>query len=444
MNSIYALSSLNNSTRLNVSVEKNYANLSIIERIGSVLSLAGTIFIVVTFLSSTSFHKPINRLVFYAAIGNIASNIATLIARSAVDRGQFNGALCQAQAFLIQMQVIFVDNTRSFMPADVLWAFAMSLNVYFTFYWHYNAADLRGLEFYYILVCYGLPFIPALTFLFISTAEKGRVYGDAILWCWIAPGWDIFRIATFYGIVWVVILVSLSIYIRAGKDIWIKRQQLRNNCASPPNPILIMKDPFGSEPIGQVMVSHTIETRSEHFIGSCDVEYPRSSASDALRQASTDYRIEISANPKNREPSSYVPMEDFQSTPVRRYAAMEANRAIWSYTKVSALFFVAMMITWIPSSANRVYSLMYNGQDNFALHFVSAFVLPLQGLWNAIIYSTTSFEACRYDWNRLRKGEPLRSGFHAFIHGRSNIFSRASKNPYFQETDSVSKLPSTV
>ncbi|TQS39327.1 hypothetical protein Golomagni_00152 [Golovinomyces magnicellulatus] len=400
MNSIYALSSLNNSTRLNVSVEKHYADLSIIERIGSVLSLAGTIFIVVTFLSSTSFHKPINRLVFYAAIGNIASNIATLIARSAVDRGQFNGALCQTQAFLIQMQVTFVENDSS---------------------------------------C-----IIALTFLFISTAEKGRVYGDAILWCWIAPGWDIFRIATFYGIVWVVILVSLSIYIRAGKDIWIKRQQLRNNCASPPNPILIMKDPFGSEPIGQVMVSHTIETRSEHFIGSCDVEYPRSSAPDALRQASTDYRIEISANPKNRELSSYVPMEDFQSTPVRRYAAMEANRAIWSYTKVSALFFVAMMITWIPSSANRVYSLMYNGQDNFALHFVSAFVLPLQGLWNAIIYSTTSFEACRYDWNRLRKGEPLRSGFHAFIHGRSNIFSRTSKNPYFQETDSVSKLPSTV
>lgn len=88
------------------------------------------------------------------------------------------------------------------MPADVLWAFAMSLNVYFTFYWHYNAADLRGLELYYIMICYGIPFIPALTFLFVSTAQKGRVYGDATLWCWIAPGWDIFRIATFYGIVW--------------------------------------------------------------------------------------------------------------------------------------------------------------------------------------------------------------------------------------------------
>lgn len=89
-----------------------------------------------------------------------------------------------------------------FMPADVLWSFAMSLNVYFTFYWHYNATDLKELEIYYIMVCYGLPFIPALTFLFVSSPEHGHVYGDATLWCWIAPGWDIFRIVTFYGVVW--------------------------------------------------------------------------------------------------------------------------------------------------------------------------------------------------------------------------------------------------
>jgi len=41
--------------------------------------------------------------------------------------------------------------------------------------------------------------------------------------------------------------------------------------------------------------------------------------------------------------------------PTRRYATMEANTAIWSYTKVAVLFFFAMMITWIPSSANRVF-----------------------------------------------------------------------------------------
>lgn len=103
MMSMYLMSGSGNSSELPASVERHYANISIIERIGSVLSLIGTIFIVVTFLTSSSFHKPINRLVFYAAIGNIASNIATLISRSAVAKGYFDSTLCQAQAFLIQM-----------------------------------------------------------------------------------------------------------------------------------------------------------------------------------------------------------------------------------------------------------------------------------------------------------------------------------------------------
>lgn len=72
-----------------------------LERICSTLSLMGCLFIAVTFLSSKAFHKPINRLVFYASMGNIFNNIATIISRSALDNP--NGGLCQFQAFLIQM-----------------------------------------------------------------------------------------------------------------------------------------------------------------------------------------------------------------------------------------------------------------------------------------------------------------------------------------------------
>jgi hypothetical protein len=73
----------------------------IIERVNSSLSVVGCVFIVVTFLSSRAFHKPINRLVFFASVGNIMTNVATLISRSAL--GNVNGALCQFQGFLIQM-----------------------------------------------------------------------------------------------------------------------------------------------------------------------------------------------------------------------------------------------------------------------------------------------------------------------------------------------------
>jgi hypothetical protein len=75
--------------------------LVMIERVCSSLSLIGCSFIIVTFLTSRAFHKPINRLVFYASIGNIMTNVGTLIGRAAL--GNINGILCQFQSFLIQM-----------------------------------------------------------------------------------------------------------------------------------------------------------------------------------------------------------------------------------------------------------------------------------------------------------------------------------------------------
>jgi hypothetical protein len=76
---------------------------SLLERVGSVLSLVGCSFIAITFLGSKAFHKPINRLVFYASMGNVFTNIATIMARAAVETKHYNGAFCQFQAFLIQM-----------------------------------------------------------------------------------------------------------------------------------------------------------------------------------------------------------------------------------------------------------------------------------------------------------------------------------------------------
>lgn len=97
-----------------------------------------------------------------------------------------------------------------------------------------------------------------------------------------------------------------------------------------------------------------------------------------------------------------------------RKRAQESNNAAWSYTKVSVLFFTAMLITWIPSSANRVYSVMHPGDISPSLEFLSAFVLPLQGFWNALIYITTSRHACRMYWSDItfhRKTPDKEQGF---------------------------------
>lgn len=80
----------------------------------------------------------------------------------------------------------------------------MAVNVYLTFYFKYDAQKLRRMEIPYLLCCYGLPFIVALTYIFVETPGRGRVYGNATIWCWVDQNWDIWRIATFYGPVWYV------------------------------------------------------------------------------------------------------------------------------------------------------------------------------------------------------------------------------------------------
>ncbi len=181
---------------------------SILERACSGFSLVGSVLVITTFSVSKAFHKPINRLVFYASFGNLMTNVATLMARSFVNN--VNSPGCQFQAFLIQWYAPFKEIsfastdkvTARFMPADAFWTLSMAVNVYLTFYFKFDARQLRRMEIPYLVLCYGVPFIVALVLLFISTPEKGRMYGNATLWCWIAPAWDIYRIAIFYGPVW--------------------------------------------------------------------------------------------------------------------------------------------------------------------------------------------------------------------------------------------------
>jgi hypothetical protein len=80
----------------------------------------------------------------------------------------------------------------------------MALNVWLTFYRKYDAERIRKLEVIYFVVCYGVPFVPALVYVFVETHQKGRLYGNALLWCWVSSDWDLLRLVTFYVPVWYV------------------------------------------------------------------------------------------------------------------------------------------------------------------------------------------------------------------------------------------------
>ncbi|KAE8443801.1 hypothetical protein EG329_001395 [Mollisiaceae sp. DMI_Dod_QoI] len=450
----------------------DYATFSNLERIASALSLCGTAFVAFTFLSSEAFQKPINRLVFYACLGNIFSNVATIMARAAIDAVKdknYHTSLCQFQAVLIQM----------FLPADALWTFVMALNVFLTFYRSYNAADLRRLEKWYAVFCYGIPFVPAIVFLFVKNSEQGYMYGNATLWCWVDSEWDIFRIATFYGPVWLVILSTIGIYVYAGRDIYQKTKQLRDFRHAVPDPMTVPQDPFTSQPNELVYVTQDTLITSDATAPSDPIDLPQLSPNGRQKSgipvATSKYNVTITGgspssanrNSENtaRSPSTEKPPgEERQTTrltvpatvhmpnsPIRKRAVMEANSAMLSYTKVAVLFFIAMMITWIPSSANRLYSVINTGQVSLALECLSAFVLPLQGFWNALIYATTSLPACRAMWKQLRENKRLSgSGIRNLTHGFTSEADHApSRTPRignnrgtarFHETDSMTEL----
>ena len=219
--------------------------------------------------------------------------------------------------------------------------------------------------------------------------------------------------------------ITIFIYIRAGRTIYEKRKQLQD---------------FQPSDLDKCEVLSTVKTTEVTVTREAAGEIGRFPLQDMARRQSNAgpstgdrqgaYSVHISAGPQaaaNFTDLSFLretdlPVEGGVSTqPVTVAAAQtmprkrgnnvrrrnhELNNAAWAYTKCAILFFTAILVTWIPSSANRVYSLVHGGQTSTPLEFMSAFVLPLQGFWNAVIYAVTSWKACRELFSGLVSSGP--------------------------------------
>jgi hypothetical protein len=67
------------------------------------------------------------------------------------------------------------------MPADCLWTFCMAVNVFLTFQTTSIAVNIKKLEKWYFVFCFGVPAVPAFTFLLLDLVRKPKrpYYGDA-------------------------------------------------------------------------------------------------------------------------------------------------------------------------------------------------------------------------------------------------------------------------
>lgn len=138
---------------------------------------------------------------------------------------------------------------------------------------------------------------------------------------------------------------------------------------------------------------------------------------DVSRKSKSKSQAEVELLPttnQNPEPPSTtrpaLPPAQPSYTSAHTNKNKQANAALWAYAKVSLLFFLAMMITWIPSTANRIYSISNPGMVSMGLQYISVFVLPLQGFWNALIYILTSWDACGVLWGKLKEPVVLFKG----------------------------------
>lgn len=199
------------------------------------------------------------------------------------------------------------------------------------------------------------------------------------------------------------IAVTTFIYIRAGREIYRKHKQLRElNYTShyEPEP-MPMDDAFSTKTTEVSVTSEIVTTTQNSTVGLTPLDRSYRDSSAAGQSKPSAYSVSISATaPKTpaataATASSNLNIDNHTQRSSRRKATYEANNAAWSYTKCSILFFTAILITWIPSTANRVYSVVQTDGASLPLEYMSAFVLPLQGFWNAVIYIVTSWKACK-------------------------------------------------
>lgn len=72
-----------------------------------------------------------------------------------------------------------------------------------------------------------------------------------------------------------------------------------------------------------------------------------------------------------------------------------------AYLRTSFVFAISVLVTWTPSSINRVHDLIAKNGASFGLNLASAIVLPLQGVWNAVIFFSTSWRSLVVEINLI-------------------------------------------
>ncbi|KAK4131267.1 hypothetical protein BT67DRAFT_388597 [Trichocladium antarcticum] len=433
--------------------DEDIASIVAIERGCSTLSLLGCIFVLVTFSVSDAFRqRAINRMVFYATFGNMLTNVATLMTTSYTSN--VNSFGCQFQGFLIQ---VFMQGDAYWalaMAINVYLTFYHKFDARMLrrmellyFVCCYGIPFVPGFVFLFVTNDHGRPYGNAVLWCWLTT--KWEIYRIMLFY---GPVWLAIIIAMA-----IYIRAGREIYNKRRKMLNFSSTGTGTAVGHDPfSPItsefsaafnfkttevvqtteIIQPPPPTASGVPHATISNPPLNGSYSVTISADAQpatnpnmRPSLDDVDTLTSVATNDTAKPTPNPTiyqraaralgttqqppatpsntaaagpspNPNPSSAAgpgpgPANDLRA---RRRHVHDFHNATWAYTKCAILFFSVLLITWLPSSGNRVYSMINGGAVSRPLFFASAFVLPLQGFWNAIIYTVTSWAACKSLW----------------------------------------------
>ncbi|KAJ6447073.1 G-protein coupled receptor protein [Purpureocillium lavendulum] len=391
--------------------------LATLERVGGSISLIGIVCIFVTYGFVRRVRNVQNTFIVFASVANAGASIASIMALNGLQKGT-RSDLCKTQSFLFQM----------FMQSDPWWSLAMAINVFLVFYYRASPDSFRRWWWVYCIICYGGPFIIALGLLLVNDPKKGPVYGQATIWCWVDPKWDSIRIYTYYMLIWICIAGSMICYFLVGYHVFHSRNQLHSFSMSKNREPGQLEQKLGMDDarntggfygtvVTEVKVVHTsasvdggsdtiVTPKTAHLAGARHGSPPPDPAEQvSTRNNKGDQSTNDRTVPRNYYSTVTVDAQERQTAPSGMARFRVATRRMASkfvvddpikraYLRTSLLFAVSVFVTWIPSSLNRINGWLH-GTSPYQYHLATAAVLPLQGLWNFLIFFVTSWSVVK-------------------------------------------------
>ena len=221
----------------------------------------------------------------------------------------------------------------------------------------------------------------------------------------------------------------------AGREIFAKRDQLREfdrlpmETIGPAGLAGLDNDPSRYRITNEYQVTSEYAPRPVSTVRSTNntIAGESSNSSDSSSNVKS-YSVNITSDHRPSLPPKRI------SQSRRHKATLEASRAAFGYTKVAALFFVSLLVTWVPSSLNRVYSLIHDGSVSVEYAYAAGVVLSLMGFWNAVIYIATSHRACRTLFRQVLRRN------HDSVSSRDIVELRSSRSGVRSDGDSLEGL----